>query len=455
MLTTVKTTTSDRPLTIAIWGHYHGGNLGDELVVDVIQDAVERRIPAARVIAISMSPADTRVRHGIESYPLNAGTRTSVARRREPTMPAREPHFLRKAGRIRGVGRVRRVWNQLRLVAFEPAFLWHSHRVLRDVDLVVVAGSGQLLDEWRGPWLHPYTTFRWAKLSRLARVPMVFLSVGAGPIENRLSAYFIRSGLSSAEYISVRDAHSARVLTSIGVPGPLPVCPDMGYGLSDRLLRHAKRASAERGEGLVVGLNVMAHQDPRYWPRGQAHRYESFLAKMAKLTGRLLDAGYTVRLFSSQPRADGRVADDLIDRLAEDRELDTSRLESVIAQIGGVPDLVKVIGACDFVVAARYHSVLLPLLMDIPVLAFAYNPKTTELLRDVGHPERCLDIDSFGVDEMLEAFSELQRQEDVSTREARRARIEAHRAAVEVQFARILDAAENRRQTVDREVVAA
>jgi polysaccharide pyruvyl transferase WcaK-like protein len=78
------------------------------------------------------------------------------------------------------------------------------------VDLVVVAGSGQLLDEWDGPWLHPYTTFRWAALARMAGVPVLIPSVGTGPIDGRLSAVFIRSAVRSARYVSVRDDHSGR-----------------------------------------------------------------------------------------------------------------------------------------------------------------------------------------------------------------------------------------------------
>ena len=100
-------------------------------------------------------------------------------------------------------------------------------------------------------------------------------------------------------------------------------------------------------------------------------------------------------------------------------------------------DLVDVVAGCDLVVAARYHSVLVPLLLDVPALGLAYNPKTTELLAAVGMAERCLDIDAFEVDELHEAFRRLSAPEEAATRELRRARVAAHRAAVEEQFDRL------------------
>ena len=68
---TVTTTTIQAGSTIAVWGHYHGGNLGDDLVVATIVSAIRRRVDDARVVGISLAPADARIRHGIEAYPIN------------------------------------------------------------------------------------------------------------------------------------------------------------------------------------------------------------------------------------------------------------------------------------------------------------------------------------------------------------------------------------------------
>ncbi|MCA9847468.1 MAG: hypothetical protein KC472_05815, partial [Dehalococcoidia bacterium] len=61
-----------RPPRVAVWGHYYGPNLGDELVTSTVIAAVRARRPEADVIGISIAPDDTRERHGIPAYPLSA-----------------------------------------------------------------------------------------------------------------------------------------------------------------------------------------------------------------------------------------------------------------------------------------------------------------------------------------------------------------------------------------------
>lgn len=396
--------------TIAVWGHYHGGNLGDELVVGTIIAAIRRRAPDTRIVAISMWPEDTEARHGVETYPISP-----------PDHPGdgRGP-LTRLAGAIVGGPRARRAAGILRAVLREPAFVYRAWRTLQNVDTIVVAGSGQLLDEWRGPWLHPYTTFRWAMLARLRRVPMQYASVGAGPIDTALGAFFFRQALRHAAYVSVRDEHSANLLHGIGVDRPLEVCPDIGYGFAAGELP-SRRPSEEP----TVGLNVMAHQDPRYRPTGDVRRYEAYVRKSAELVRALTAEGLTVRLFSSQPQSDLRVEED-IEALLDGPGLMTS----VVDEIDGVDALVRAVQDLDVVVAARFHSVLLPLLLGIPALGLAYNPKTNELLRMVGQPDRCFDIDAFDVDELVRSVNALLREPQDEVGE----RVAAHRAAVEAQF---------------------
>src|SRR5262249_36558879 len=135
-------------------------------------------------------------------------------------------------------------------------------------------------------------------------------SVGAGPIDAALSKFFIRSALGSSAWTSVRDAYSQQIVRSIGVDRSISICPDLGFGLPDAF-RPTAAAAGERGDGPVVGLNVMAHRDPRYWPRGDWALYEAYVRKMASFTQWLGENGYTARFFSSQTRSDPAVVEDV------------------------------------------------------------------------------------------------------------------------------------------------
>ena len=243
---------------MAIWGHVHGGNLGDELVFSVIVQAIRGRLDA-RIVGITLDPLDTRERHGIdEAYPINPGSAGyGKGETANVTRPAAAVETAKVVIRkVPGASALRAALALPFRVAREIAFCWRSFRLLRQVDSMVVAGSGQLLDKWLGWRGHPYTTFRWATLCRLAGVPVSYPSVGAGPIEGKTSAFLIRSALRLAAYVSVRDAQSGRVLEEIGLPAP-PRCPDMAFGFTPDDAGLVLRRDAP-GKPLV-GVNVMAY----------------------------------------------------------------------------------------------------------------------------------------------------------------------------------------------------
>lgn len=416
---------------VGVWGHFSGRNLGDELVVGLIVDALTRRRPDVEVVAISMAPSDTRGRHGVATYPINPGSErsaTDAAVSRFSTRTAVRRPFLARAA-----------WKVVRTtirVAREIPFVVRSYRRLQEIDALVVSGSGQLLDAWMGPWWHPYTTFRWALLARITGTPMIYPSVGAGPIDRRLSRFLIRKSVDWAAYATVREAHSARLLHAIGVQRELPIRPDIGW---------AWRPNAPPGHrpdqtdaAAVVGVNPMSHEDPRYWPRGDRKRYEIYVEKVAEVVAHLLRQGNRVVLFSSQPGADVRVAADL-EALLEQRGLaHHPLLSTVLPEISDTQDVIRIVGGCDYVLAGRFHSVLLPLAMGIPTLGLAYHPKTAELLVAVGRPERCVDIDTFTVDALVAAFDRMKAEDGADERQTLFERAEGLRALVEEQFDELL-----------------
>ena len=421
-------TSFPRGSTIAVWGHYHGGNVGDDLVVATIVNAIRRRIDDAHVVGISLAPADARTRHGIEGYPINPRLPNVVPRTAtgggEPERRSLAHAAARRSPLLRWLG-VRAL--QAAAIAREVPFCWRSYRLLRGTDLVLVAGSGQL-DEWGGTWYHAWTLFRWAALARLARVPMVYPSVGAGPINTKLGAWFIGNAVNWAARITVRDPQSADVLRSIGLSRAFPVFPDMAYGLPEAL-RGSPPPPRSEGDGPVVGLSVMAYQDPRYWLRGDHTLYEAYLGKMAAFARRLLAERATV-LLCAQTSSDDRVAEDVVrlvgevppgGRLVTDRAIE-------------LEDLATTIRGCDIVVGARFHFALISLLVGVPTLALAYNPKTADLLAAVGRPEQCLDIASFDEDSLTAAFDRLRDPEPAGARGALRDRVREHGEAVEAQF---------------------
>jgi polysaccharide pyruvyl transferase WcaK-like protein len=411
------------PEVIGVWGHFHGGNLGDDLVVSVLIDAIQHRRRITQIIGVSMAPGDTRVRHAVQTLPLNPHQDISPSNSADSDDHRGQSHTLRRIGRqVPGASGALRLWREL-------SFSIRSYAALRSVDQLIVAGSQQLQDVW-GPWTHPYTSFRWALLARLGRVEMILPSVGVGPITSRLSGLFIRKSVEWAKFVSVRDDDSARELRAIGVRRELAVCPDMGWAY----VRSKPRVDPPEGETAVVGVNVMPYEDPRYWPNSDQSRYNAYLTKMASFVADLLQEGDRVLLFSSQTRSDRLVADDLRRNLRDRGLADHPGLEWTVDCIETVAQLVEAVSRCDYVVAARFHSVLLPLSLGIPTVGLAYQSKTFELLAELGRSAYCFDIDLFEIGELKTALEKLRAEDGSDERDELLGRAARFRDAVEEQF---------------------
>jgi polysaccharide pyruvyl transferase WcaK-like protein len=402
-----------QPAKIAVLGPFGFGNLGDAAIQDAVIAALRRRFPGVEIAGISLNPVDTRERHGIEAFPMNYRARLSAPPSGEAVRPDRRPavstprverfkRLLKAVPLARaGVRATRLAIDWTISLRREFAFAFESLHALRRLDCLIISGGGQLSDAWGGPWHQPWDLLRWSALARLSGVDLVALSVGAGPLDSKLSRLLVRNALKLARYLSLRDPRSADLIAAIGYAGPRPVFPDLAYGLDVR------RPGTERpGPAKVVGVNPMAVFDPRVWPVKDRAKYLGYLGKLAEFTAWLLDRGLEVRLFSSQVRMDRPAIDDLKAILAQ-RGLTTGPSLGE-AQIEKVADLTAFLSQTDIVVTSRLHSTIIAHLVGTPVVAVSPHSKVDEAMRLFGQSAYCLAVEQFTPDLLRAAFEALE-----------------------------------------------
>src|SRR5262249_55753542 len=91
--------------------------------------------------------------------------------------------------------------------------LWSVGRA----DVLVFPGTG-IFDDYRtGPLGFPSQVFRWSVAARMRGVPVMFISVGAGPIINPLSRFFLKTAAQMARRRSYRDLGSKEFMQGLGV----------------------------------------------------------------------------------------------------------------------------------------------------------------------------------------------------------------------------------------------
>ncbi|WP_435011864.1 polysaccharide pyruvyl transferase family protein (plasmid) [Tundrisphaera lichenicola] len=430
------------PKRIAVLGHVGRGNLGDEATLAAVIRQVRLHEPLAEIRALTMNPADTLERHGVPAFPLRrtAGHAPVVPATDQQSAPSGEAGQDWKQdvlNRLKAVPLIvsplRRLRDAARAVAdgvAEMGFLARSSRHLKEIDLLVVAGGGQLGDYFEGVWGYPFTIFKWVLMARARGGRVAFLSVGAGPIDSFLSKRFFRWALSLASYRSFRDEGSKGLIEALGVIGPNHVTPDLVHEIET-----TGDVLAGRDGVRVVGINPLPFHDPRYWAEDGQDMYRDYVRKLATFAVRLINSGYRIVLFPTQVKADPPVISDVRALIAE--ALPMSGLDSVTCpRVATIDDLLAAIDQTDLVVASRFHGIVISLAMGRPVIGLSYNPKTDELMADMGLGDFVSDIGGFEVSWLISRV-ETTRGAYEEIRDRIESRRESYRAALSAQHEKL------------------
>jgi polysaccharide pyruvyl transferase WcaK-like protein len=388
-------------MKIGLLDHMGYGNLGDAATQEALIANIKRRLPEAVIIGFSLNPEDTRKRHNVSCYSITwwhpdpQSSDVGSTSDRNPGFQLKSivkkiPVFYPAA---------KHVWH----FVHELTHLGRSFRILRTLDSLIIAGGGQLSELWRGPWSHPYNVLKFCVLAKFANTKLLFLNVGAGPLNHPLSKLFARWSVCLADYVSFRDVESQTLVRELGVKRKTYVGPDSAYALDVTNYRTRNRVNAS---GRLVGINPIGFCDPRIWPRPDSSAYSQYLDKLAAFSLWLLAHHYRLRIFSGEVSVDAHAVEDLKARLLN--TLPAANIDHIFkARSENVKDLFLEMAQFDFVVTSKFHGVVFSHLLQKPVIALSYHNKIDDLMLTVGHSQYCLDIEHFNTDGLNKAFSAL------------------------------------------------
>jgi len=416
------------------------GNLGNAAIMSAMITNIRERVAGVEILGITLSPDDTRRRHGIEAFPITGSFHPGYSVCNPEFGKVRSRHFL-QLGRIKEWSRrvpwLRRVLRAVGMCGKELAHIVAAARVVRKLDRVMVTGGGALDEFWGGPWGHPWTLLKWALLSRMYRVPFSFVSVGKCSLEHRLSRLFVRIALRLAEYRSYRDSGSKIAVQALIDARKDRVEPDLAFSYPCPFLTDPGSCRSPGG-GLVVGVSPIAYLDPRSWPLKDGRRFAAYLGQLVELVKWLIRERHRVLLFATDNPDVPLIAE--IEAMVSNDLDDTDAIELLPGPPGQSTDgLLEGISHADLIIASRLHGVILAHLTATPVLALSYDPKVTVYMDAIGQMRYCLDIDDFSVGRVVERFNALK----VARRqEAARLRTAAllFRGQLNAQYDRILGA---------------
>lgn len=403
-------------IRIALLSPYTGGNLGDATIQDAAIANLRGRLRDVEFSGISLNSQNFLERHGSNAFPLSASdyvARAPVQQEiaRETANPRRSlPHlkkFLRAVPGLRSTSLTLK--NAAKHLSREFRHGLAGYKFIRDHDLLLVCGGGQLDEEWGGPWGHPFALAKWAILSKVARVPYVIASVGAGKTRFRLSRVFLSIALRAADYRSYRDTNSRAIVSKFFHDALNDVVvPDLAFSIPATEIPPPADIRTLAGGRTIVAISPMAYAKPGVWPSPDANLYHQYLEQLAEVVSQLLRNNYFV-VFVWSARSDESVIPELLSRLDKNSQTRLAGQSHFLKPVVW-KDLLAALQSVDLLIASRLHSAILGFIALNPLVAISFDPKVDWVMKDLGQSDSVLAIRDFTGQQVIESLARLERR---------------------------------------------
>lgn len=364
-----------KPKRIGLLGNFGSSNLGNEASFEAMLKFLRRHRPNAEIVGICRYPEKVSARYGLPAYLLG-----------------------RQKDRERWKNSIDRL--MLR-VPSTLSFIAHAWRSARSVDLLLVPGTGLLDDFGERPSQMPLELCIWCAVASTLKRPIAFVSIGAGPIRNRLSRGLMGLAARMASYRSYRDAASKDYVASLGVDvAGDEVYPDIVFSLAAPEVPE----SVQQSPAITVGVGVMTYFG---WQPGDPNgerTYDVYLTQLTRFVVWLLQRGDRVRLLIGS-QADTPVVQSIMERVAIQHDVQSTSL--VTEPTETLNELMKQMLDTDVVVATRFHNIVSALKCGKPVLSLGYADKNAHLLEEFGLERFSQPIEAIDLELLIRQFEDL------------------------------------------------
>jgi polysaccharide pyruvyl transferase WcaK-like protein len=374
-----------QPRKIALLGVFGKQNLGNECTLQTFLSHCRQSFPDAAIECICTVPEATSATYNIPAFPFTAAS--------SDVWPGEKTLMLRI---------VRKLFIHI------PMEVMHwvtAFRTLARTDMLFVPGTGILTDAYQTSFGWPYEIFKWSLMARLRGCKLLFVSVGGGPMDRPMSRWFIKSALSLADFRSYRDSSTKQYLTDIGFPAQNDhVYPDLVFNMSEAATRPEDGRTRPRP---VVAIGLMTYPGKPGLGEPDSAVSADYLEKFATFVNWLLVHDHDVRLLIGDLSYDGP-AQQHFRELLKTHASASARGRIIDEPVSSVEDLLSQLAASDTVVATRFHSVLLAMLLNKPVISISFHHKCASLMGAMALSAYSHDIHQMDVDRLVEQFCDLE-----------------------------------------------
>jgi polysaccharide pyruvyl transferase CsaB len=331
-------------MKIGIIGNYGNNNNGDEAILTGILTQLinHLHLQKEQIIVFSNHPHDTEKRYGV-----------------------RAERLLHKKSNI---------WMSI------VSTLVHHWSIVKELNVLIIGGGGLLMDMYKRD-APLYSTL--GLLAHYAGCRVLIYGVGAGPIQTKQGAFFIRQLLQKANSISVRDEQSKQLLQQIGVKKEISVIGDPAFFVPSPSTQQ-KSSSVQR-----VAVTAVPYFSTQYWPQADVEKYNGYVKGMAQNLDELIaKKKVKVTFFSTKYPQDVQVTKHIAAQMKYGDHV------QIIEQNLHPNDIVELCAQHDVVIGTRLHSLILAIVAHTPVVGIGYHQKVADFMKLIDCTEKYVPIAS-------------------------------------------------------------
>ncbi len=240
--------------------------------------------------------------------------------------------------------------------------------VIKQAD-ILISGGGSLLQDVTS--LKSLVYYLWVIFTALRyKKKVIIFAQGIGPIRNKIAQFITALILKNCDYVSVRDYKSHKMLEWMGIKSDL---------LCDPIFSLSLPIEIQKG---IVGIQL----------RDFATLNDNILNKLAR---QIIKEFYDkkIELFVFQKELDFHVCDKfkkIINTLAPNIEVE-------LVQGLSSHEMIECISKLEYMIAMRFHALVVALKMGIKCIGINYDTKVEKLANEAGIPlismNACEDFD--------------------------------------------------------------
>ena len=381
-------------MRIVILNTYSWFQKGDAAIVLGTVKGLRRADPGADITMVSMTPDVDRAKFEAEHLKVIGGPFGCIYETHRPAFWRAAAFASNCAALLAGIGLLR--------LGVNPDQPWLPRRAremavaLSQADFAVSVGGGFWTDSAkRAVYMHLFQVM----CALITGLPVVCLGQSIGPFRKSFRSRLVGRILGRSAAIVLREQESLSVVRDLGIDlRKVHLGADMAFALAEPL----EEAVLNRRPRSPMRIGVTARKwlFPRSTDARQAQEsYERILiAAIDELVERY-DADVVFL-----PQVIGPAGDD--DRIVQSRiagQLKHSARATVLREDLSPAELVRYIGGeLDLVIATRFHSAIFTMLANVPVVAIAYEHKTTGIMKAMGLSEWVIPIEQVDVPSLMQ-----------------------------------------------------